>query len=300
MNLSLLDRILDTERGLLVTLVRTEGHTYKSTGAKALYEMDDPIPVYGNLGSLCVDQEIVRAGKEAGMEGKPRVITIDTSEPADVHFGSGTFCGGVMELLVEPVLEAHKTLYKDVRARLLEGRTVTLRHDTREGSVSVVGDDAPAGERWFVETFVPPSRLCLFGATPLARHIIEYTSDMDFVVHVIDWRPGYLQAFDRDPRVTTHEDDTVIDRGTMVLLLSHSYERDKQMLRAAIERGCAYVGMLSSRSRRDKVFDDLEREGVSRKDLERVFCPVGLDLEARSDAEIAVSIVAELIKVKNQ
>ena len=65
MNLSLLDEIEKVETGILATILETEGHTYKKKSDKALFAADGPFPVYGNLGSLCVDQEIVLRGREA-------------------------------------------------------------------------------------------------------------------------------------------------------------------------------------------------------------------------------------------
>jgi xanthine dehydrogenase accessory factor len=90
------------------------------------------------------------------------------------------------------------------------------------------------------------------------------------------------------------------DERSLVLILSHSFERDKEALRQAVASRCAYIGLLSSKNRRDKMFEDLLAEGISPADLKRVSSPIGIDIGGRSDPEIAISILAELIKFRNQ
>ena len=85
-----------------------------------------------------------------------------------------------------------------------------------------------------------------------------------------------------------------------MLLLSHNFERDKTALKAALAARCAYIGLLSSKVRRDQLYEDLIAEGVAAKDLTGVFCPIGADIKGRSDPEIAVSIAAELVEVVNR
>jgi len=90
------------------------------------------------------------------------------------------------------------------------------------------------------------------------------------------------------------------DEHSMVLVLSHSYEKDKDVLKHAFVHRCPYIGLLSSKTRRERMFEDLRRGGIAAHDLERVSSPVGIDIGARSDLEIAVSITAELIRFRNQ
>ncbi len=75
---------------------------------------------------------------------------------------------------------------------------------------------------------------------------------------------------------------------------------DKKALAAALRCGCAYVGMLSSKKRRDKIFEELAEEGIPAQAIARVRSPVGIDVKGRSDPEIAVGIVAEIMEFKNR
>lgn len=296
MNFSLLDKILEVEGGFLATILRTEGHTYQKTGARALFRADATTPVWGNLGSLCADQDIAAAGSEALADGRPRTIRIDTGDENDAQIGYGTACGGSMELLVEPVLEPHRDVYREISRRLEAGGTVRLVHDIRTGVLSLGENRADADRSCVVEEITPPRRIILFGATPLARRLCSLVADMDFTVHVIDWRPALLEEFAALRRVRVHDDGLALAGGDIVLALSHSFERDRHVLGEALTAGCSYIGLLSSKHRRDLIFAALGAEGFAGDQTSRIHSPVGIDIGARTDPEIAVSIAADLVR----
>ena len=299
MNLSLLDEIEKVENGILATILETEGHTYKKKGDKALFAADGPFPVYGNLGSLCVDQEIVLRGQEAIAGGAPKVITIDTSDSSDIYLGTGTFCGGKLKMLVEPVGDTHKSVYREARERLEDGSLFYLIHDMTTGQLSL-SESAPAeNPDLLVEPIAPFTKLFLFGATPLAQRLVTSLEETDLRVYVIDWREDYLDRFTNVATIAADKEPLPFDEHSLVLVLSHSYEKDKDVLKQVLQRNCPYIGLLSSKTRRDQMFEDLRKDGIADHDLARVSSPIGLDIGARTDLEIAVSITAELIRFRN-
>lgn len=299
MNLSLLDEIEKVENGILATILETEGHTYKKKGDKALFAADGPFPVYGNLGSLCVDQEIILRGREAIADGTPKVITIDTSDSSDIYLGTGTFCGGRLEILVEPIRDAHKTVYRESRTHLETGCLFYLIHDMTTGRLSLSESTPAANPDLLIEPVPSFTKLYLFGATPLAARLVTGLEESDLRVYVIDWREDYLDRFTNVATIAVDQEPLPFDEHSLVLVLSHSYEKDKDVLKQALQRNCPYIGLLSSKTRRDRLFEDLRKGGIPAGDLERVSSPVGLDIGARSDLEIAVSITAELIRFRN-
>ena len=296
MNFSLLDKILEVDGGFLATILRTEGHTYQKTGARAFFQANATTPVWGNLGSLCADQDIAAAGSEALADGLPRKIRIDTSDESDAQIGYGTACGGSMELLIEPVLEPHRDIYREISRRLEAGDTVRLVHNTGTGVLSLGESPADADDSCVVEEITPPRRIFLFGATPLAHRLCSLVADMDFAVHVIDWRSALLEEFTALHRVRVHNDGFTLTSGDIVLALSHNFERDRHVLGEALAAGCTYVGLLSSKHRRDLIFAALRAGGFTGDEISHIHSPVGIDIRARTDPEIAVSIAAELVR----
>jgi xanthine dehydrogenase accessory factor len=300
MNFSLLDKIESVRTGTLATILRTEGHTYKKQGARALFAAGGHTPLWGNLGSVCVDQELIRQGGEALAEGKPRTVRIDTSEVEDADFGYGTYCGGVMELLIEPLTDERKEVFRELRARMETGQQSWLVRILDTGELSVAAREPAPDDRAFVESIPPLTPLHMFGATPLVRRLVAALDDMDYRLHVLDWRQDYLDGFAGLDGVSTHLDELPFDGGSWVLIMSHHFNRDKAVLEAALARGCAFVGMLSSRTRRDRMFEELRQGGVANADVEGVSSPIGLDIGGRSDAEIAVAIAAQLVQWRHR
>ncbi|MDH4337641.1 MAG: XdhC family protein [Candidatus Krumholzibacteria bacterium] len=295
MNFSLLDSILRTRDGVLATIIGASGHTYKKTGQQALYAPGGIEPVHGNLGALCADQEIIARADEARASEKPLTVTIDTTGAMDELMGSGTGCGGTLTLLLEPIGPAHKRTYAQLGAHLKSGPAVFLVHDTETGDLRVETGTPRPGESLHIERIAPLTPLVLFGATPLARRIAALAADMDFVVHLADWRPAFLDLFRSMPGIEIQTRGFSPPPDACVVLMSHSFQRDLAALRDCLGAGCRYVGVLSSRSRRDRMFAALAAEGVSANALSSVHSPVGLDIGAQTDAEIAVAILAEII-----
>lgn len=299
MNFLLLDKIATSRNAVLATILETEGHTYKKAGAKALFVVDRPQPVHGNLGSLCADQEILREAKTALGEGRPRTLEIDTSEVEDIEFGYGAFCGGWMRLLLEPVTDEQRRVYKDVEARLQRRESARLVHDLDTGALSLAKTGAPDPTGAYTEIINPPRTVFLVGATPLCRSIARHLEDSDFLAHVVDWRPAHLDEFDVVPAERRHADSYPFGADDFVVVATHHYHRDRLALEAALSVRCRYIGLLSSRTRRERLYRELEEGGAAAEDIARIASPVGIDLGGRTDTEIAIGIVAQLIRCHN-
>jgi xanthine dehydrogenase accessory factor len=93
-------------------------------------------------------------------------------------------------------------------------------------------------------------------------------------------------------------DELEINDDSYVVIVTRGHAHDKTLLAQALRTNAGYIGMIGSRSKRDAVYDALCKEGFSRDEFKRVYSPIGLDIGAETPAEIAVSILAELIKAR--
>ncbi len=280
-------RLAEAREGVLVTLVAREGHAYKPAGACALYASGGDEPAWGNLGGTCIDAAVAPVAREVLADGRPRFVTVDSTDPDDAIVGTGTACGGRMVLRIERLDATRAAYFERLRDRLEAGETVEVEHAL------------PDGGAW-TERVEPPAPLVVFGATPLARRVVELVEDLDVCVTLADWRRERVERLaGRAGRggVRTAGEDFAVDARTLVLVLSHQTERDVAAARRALEGDARWVGILASRARRDVVMRALAESGVGADALARVVSPVGLDVGARTDAEIAVAIVAQIIRV---
>lgn len=154
----------------------------------------------------------------------------------------------------------------------------------------------------FAETFAPPPRLAIVGATPIAEALCRFASTVGFDVVVIDPREAFARA-DRFPdssRLLIAWPEPAferlgIDRFTNVVVLTHDAKLDDPSLAAALDAGCPYIGLLGGRRTQRQRREALSKAGYDDGEIARIKGPVGLDIGASSPSQIAISILAELI-----
>jgi xanthine/CO dehydrogenase XdhC/CoxF family maturation factor len=162
---------------------------------------------------------------------------------------------------------------------------------------------------FFVELIAPPVSLFVFGAGFDARPVAGFANDLGWHVSVIDHRAAFATS-ERFPKasnvlVLPPEDlqrNLILDQNTAAVIMTHNYNRDREILRFLLESEACYIGALGPKRRTEKLLEELNAEGTnfSPEQLEKLFAPVGLDIGANTPEAIALSIIAEIQSVLNQ
>ncbi|WP_327045107.1 XdhC family protein [Microbispora sp. NBC_01189] len=186
----------------------------------------------------------------------------------------------------------------DARGMLAQGSTGVRRY-------------GPAGERRlddlpvFVLSFAPPPRMLVFGAIDFAAAVARIGRFLGYHVVVCDARPVFATARrfpEADEVVVAWPHDylttTEVDGRTVICVLTHDPKFDVPLLEAALRTPAAYVGAMGSRRTHEDRLARLREAGLSEEELSRLRSPIGLDLGARTPEETAVSIAAELIRLR--
>jgi xanthine dehydrogenase accessory factor len=148
----------------------------------------------------------------------------------------------------------------------------------------------------------------LFGAGHVAQPTARLATFVGFRVRVVDDRAEFANA-ERFPeaeevRVATDFDSALegfaIDRSAFIVIVTRGHLHDQTVLMQALRTEAAYIGMIGSRRKRDHIFNALLKQGFTEADLKRVHSPIGLDIDAETPEEIALSIVAELVHARAQ
>ncbi len=301
MSYNFLKKILEVKEGILAIVLNTEGHTYKKKGDKTIFEIGKIFPVYGNLGAGCINEEILIHGEEVLKDKKFKIIKIDTQNIEDVYTGYGTYCGGIIEILIEPITTEEKRIYSEIMEKIEKEKIAYLIHDIKNSKIFLTEEIKSDlnSKHYFIEKIFPPLKMFIFGATPLAHEIINIIKNMDFKIYLIDWRNEYLKNFKKYNEIEIFKEKYPFDKNSFVLIISHNFLKDIFVIKKALEKNVRYIGLLSSRKRRDKIFEEILKQGFNEKDLKKICSPCGIDIKAREDREIAISIIAELIKLKN-
>lgn len=153
----------------------------------------------------------------------------------------------------------------------------------------------------FTDVYKPNPRLVIIGAAHVSRALVELAKKLDYRIIIIDPRTAFAteERFpDVDEMLTIWPvkamDKIGLNSDDYVLLLSHDDKLDLPAAGKAIEIGVRYIGMLSSRTTRERRFKLLQEEGYEGNILKKIHAPVGLDIGARSIEEIALSVLAEI------
>jgi xanthine dehydrogenase accessory factor len=156
-----------------------------------------------------------------------------------------------------------------------------------------------------LEIIEAPVTLLICGGGHIGLSLATIGEHVGFSVAVMDDREMYAnrERFPMADRVTSGDFDAMladfpIGSNTYIVMVSRGHKQDETCLRAVVDRGAAYVGMIGSKRRVSTVLRHLAEEGIDIDTLERVYTPIGFDLGAETPEEIAVSIIAELIAVR--
>ena len=295
---------------LLVTVVRTWGSSPRPVGSIMALCADGS--VMGSVSGGCIEDDLIaRYAHVAGADALPRSGPPQFAKygvTADEAFRFGLPCGGTLELLLEfdPDGASIAALVQALDAGRLMHRRVRLG----DGAVTLEATDAPAelvlGGAQLTNTFGPEYRMLIIGAGQMSEYLATMAQFCGFAVSVCDPREEYRGAWSV-PGVrllTSMPDDTVAafapDARSCVVALTHDPKLDDLALLQALETPAFYIGAIGSRrnnaARRQRMIEHL---GQTEEGLARLRGPIGIYIGSKTPPEIAVSVMAEVLAVKN-
>jgi xanthine dehydrogenase accessory factor len=187
--------------------------------------------------------------------------------------------------------------------KLIDPAANTSALDEAAAAAARADTSGPAnveGQSWFLAVYNPPLDLAIIGAVHVAQPLAAMASLVGFRVRVIDPRTAFAtEARFPDTRLSHDWADEAFAKEPLgarsaVVALAHDPKLDDPALIAALKSNCFYIGALGSKKTHAGRIDRLKAEGFSDTDMKRIHGPIGLDIGARSPAEIAVSILAEI------
>ena len=306
------------KRALLATVVRTWGSSPRPIGS--IMALCETGAVVGSVSGGCIEDDLIYRFTQAyavGQSVQPdQETTIPSGAPQRVKYGItadeahrfGLPCGGTLELLLE--FDPDPTLLSQLVQSLETGQLMQRSTVLATGAVGLQVSDTPTelsiDDVQLVNTFGPEYRMLLIGAGQLTEYLATMALFNGFAVTVCDPREEYSGAWSV-PNVALTKDmpDDVVqafkpDRRSCVIALTHDPKLDDLALLEALETDAFYVGAIGSRrnndARRQRMIEHLDK---TEQELERLRGPIGIYIGSKTPAEIAVSIMAEVLAVKN-
>jgi len=287
----------------LVTVIETWGSAPRPPGA--LLAMRDDGLVVGSVSGGCVEDDLIDRVRHGERVDRPSLMTYGVTKEEAARFGLP--CGGNLRLVQEPLLDAG--WIDELLARTARHELVARRVDLHSGAVTL--EPARRGEVFAYDgttmrgLFGPRWRLLIIGAGQLSRVLAQMALALDFEVVCCDPREEFHLTWDVPNTSLRREmpDDLVValqlDPHSAVVAVTHDPKLDDLALLEALKSPAFYVGALGSRGNTAARKKRLELFDLTGAEIDRLHGPVGLDLGSKTPAEIAVSIVAEIVAVKN-
>lgn len=317
----------ENRRFVIATVIKTWGSAPRIPGS--LMAISDSGEFIGSVSGGCVEGDVIRNSKHV----------FDSEETAKITYGVsnedawtvGLTCGGKLEVWIEKMWK--KEIWNEIFKCQETGNSCVLATDGKnqvlladskftgqapdrqitnamklclaKGKPDVVGKDE---NTWFVNVFSAKNQLIIIGAAHISAHLVHLGSLLGFETIIIDPRGLFAdkQQFSVAPDKTFKNwpaevlDKFNLDQNTFVVLLTHDPKIDDQALHILLKSGVAYIGALGSSKTHQKRVQRLKNDGFTDDDINRISGPVGLNIHARFPEEIALSIISEIIKVKNE
>lgn len=316
------------ERFALATVVKASKPSPRGVGATlAIHE--DGCSFIGSVSAGCVENEVIEASKACLETGKIQWLSFGPGEgfPWEIELS----CGGQIEVRVEPVpllgderlfdcLESHS------RGMLVSGNAGHALIDdanTERGCFSEeIIEEARrryteclpteetefGGERILFRQLGKRERLFVIGASHIAINLVAVAKTLQYEVIVVEPRESYAREnrFLNEPDALIGKwpsealDGYELGEEDALVAITHDPKIDDQALEFALNTNCGYIGALGSRKSHAARCRRLARKDFNEASLARIHGPVGIDIGSRTPAEIAVSIVAQLISSKSE
>ncbi len=288
----------------IVTVIETWGSAPRPPGA-LLAVRDDGL-VVGSVSGGCVEDDLIERVRTGERVAKPTLIVYGVSKEEAARFGLP--CGGNLRLVQEPLLDTDwiTEVLQRTNEHQLVARVLDLDTGASMVEASQRGEAFEFRDQQIRQIFGPRWRMLIIGAGQLSRVLAEMALALDFEVIVCDPREEYSLTWEvtNTRFVRDMPDDTVLalqlDPHSAVVAVTHDPKLDDMALIEALKSPAFYVGALGSRGNTAKRKERLALFDLSNQEINRLHGPIGLHLGARTPAEIAVAILAEIIAVRNE
>lgn len=297
----------------LCTILKTWGSSPRPVGAMMACTLDGEL--IGSISGGCIEEDFLEQLQDGSLKsqfdevGKPFVVKygVTAEEQARLKLP----CGGQLHVLLE-YLEANTdnhAVFKKLSTDLAEHQRVSRLVDLSSGKISAreeSGQEAVVMEDdLMVHSLSPMYKLLLLGAGDVARYVAEMALALEYDVTLCDPRPHYLDNWHVDGVETTSRlpDDVVREQFSNpysgIIALAHDPRVDDMALMEALKTDAFYVGAMGSENTSTARRERLPELGLGQDEIASLYAPIGFQIDSKTPAEIAISIMAQVTAVRH-
>ncbi|WP_400247894.1 XdhC family protein [Niallia sp. JL1B1071] len=314
---TVIDSVINQQnQGYLATIVKVEGSAYRKEGTMMF--ISDKGMEKGLLSGGCVEQDLL-ARIDMQEHAEPFLMEYDLRSEDDLSWGQGIGCDGNIYIMAEPITVETRLVFQKIQIHLNNGKDVKLvkkfnqSNKHIENRIIVDAENENSNESTFIshatsfnsemvsftQSFEPQPKLILYGAGPDAKPVVHFASKAGFYVILSDWRQAYCKKenipYAKEYIIGSPKEVMEVINPTendYVITMTHSFMKDQEIVDYFQTRKTKYLGLLGAKKRSERLL-------AGKKKADWIRYPVGLPIHSESPEEIAISIVAELIQLKN-
>ncbi|HDR4908899.1 XdhC family protein [Bacillus cereus] len=306
-----LETVITSSQGCTIaTILRVAGSSYRKEGSMMVFGEDGT--KVGMLSAGCIEEELYLYTKDLSNE-KWSVHEFDMREENDLSWGVG--CNGIIYILLEKVNYIYQEYLRKVRGYTEKGLRVWMIKDLLKSKTLFFSEEGHEFGDWegeipalselkngwyehlYVYCFEPRPKLFVIGAGEDAKPLVSLAKETGFFVTICDWREGLCTPI-RFPEADRHVvgfpkkilSRISIKKQDFIMIMTHHFKRDQELLSLLQNHPCRYLGILGSRYRTARLLGGLDKP-------KWIFSPAGLPIGSEGPMEIAISILAEMIQI---
>ena len=289
----------------LATVISTWGSSPRPVGGQMAIDQNGEI--IGSVSGGCIEGEVISEGINSIKDGMSRVKDYGISN--DMAWEVGLACGGELKVLIQPLDVEDKIVYSIVDS-IKKREIIKLRINCSNGSRKIDNtldnqishyDDT---KNEFIHIIDPKPRLFIVGAVHIAQALVSLANVADYEIILIDPRDHFAtkSRFPNCKIINEWPDEALskfnLDKSSHLVTLTHDPKIDDLALIFCMKKNIGYIGSLGSKKTHNKRCERLIEKGFDEIELSKIHAPIGLDIKAKTPAEIAASILAEIINYR--
>ena len=289
----------------LATVISTWGSSPRPVGGQMAIDSNGEI--IGSVSGGCIEGAVINEGINSINDRNFRIKDYGISN--DVAWEVGLACGGELKVLIQPLNLQDDIVYsivENIKNRKLTKLKINCSTGARQIDNSLTNQISTYDNinEEFIHVIDPKPRLFIVGAVHIAQALISLAKTADFDIILIDPRTHFATQ-ERFPNceIMNEWPDTalsnfILDEASHLVTLTHDPKIDDPALIYTLKKDVGYIGSLGSKKTHNKRCERLIDIGFDNNDLSKIHGPIGLDIKAKTPAEIAISIMAEIINFR--
>ena len=303
------DRISQSKRVMLLCVLDSKGSSPGRKGFKMAVALDG---FFGSIGGGIMEHKFVEMAKM-----KLLTVSEDSLIQKQIHSKSaklnqsGMICSGEQTIVLFPLIEKYSVEISAIIHCLENNRNGLLKisHDSISFSEKVEDCFNIVSEKdWqYQEILGYKNQLFIIGGGHCGLALSQLMKTIGFYIYLFDDRNN-LNTYEEN--IYVNQKKTVSDFSELkelipsgdniyIVVMTFGYRTDDLVIRTLIEKNFKYLGVLGSKSKIDKMFEEWRKDNLPEEQLKKIYSPIGIQIKSQTPEEIAISIAAEIISVKN-